>query len=160
MTGRVHELLEAGEGDDLVEPGAHLALGHPEDGAVEVGVLEPGQLTVEPGADLEQRADPTPGAGAPLGRRGDAVDHLEQGALAGAVGADDPERASLVDAERHVAQRPDLADLAPRRAAQATGEAGDRLAQVGALAVVLAEAVALADGVELDDGAHDRPPIR
>ena len=36
----VHELLEPGEGDDLVEPGAHLALGHPEDRAVEVGVLD------------------------------------------------------------------------------------------------------------------------
>ena len=56
---RVHEPLEPGEGDDLVEPLADLASGHPEDRPVEVGVLEAGQLAVEPGADLEQRTDPT-----------------------------------------------------------------------------------------------------
>ena len=59
-------------------------------------------------------------------------------------------------AERHVAQRPDLADLAARRAAEPAGEATEGVAQVGALAVVLAQPVALADGLELDDGVHTR----
>ena len=31
---------------------------HAQDGAVEIDVLAPGQLRVEPGADLQQRADP------------------------------------------------------------------------------------------------------
>src|SRR4029079_8831696 len=106
------------------------------------------------------RADPTARARDALGRRRDAVDDLEEGALAGAVGADDPERRALLDAERHVAQRPDLTDLAPRRAAEPSGEAAEGVAQVGAVSVVLAEAVALADGLELDDGAHDRRLIR
>ena len=51
---RVHEALQPGELDDLVEPGVHLLPGHAEDRAVQVGVLEARQLAVEAGADLEQ----------------------------------------------------------------------------------------------------------
>ena len=54
---RVEELLDLGEGDDLVELAIDLGLAHAEDGAVEVDVLAAGQLGVEAGADLQQRAD-------------------------------------------------------------------------------------------------------
>ena len=92
---RVHELGETGELDDLVEPARDLASAHSEDGAVQVRVLEPGQLAVEAGADLEQRADAAAGTATSLGRRGDVADDLQQRALAGSVGADDPERFAL-----------------------------------------------------------------
>ena len=48
---------DLGELDDLVELAADLRRAHAEDGAVEEDVLAAGQLGVEAGADLEQRAD-------------------------------------------------------------------------------------------------------
>ena len=57
---RVEELLDLGEGDDLVELAGDLGLPHPEDRAVEVDVLAAGQLGVEAGADLQERGDPAP----------------------------------------------------------------------------------------------------
>ena len=54
---RVEELLDLGEGDDLVELAADLGPAHAEDRAVEEDVLAAGQLGMESGADLEQRAD-------------------------------------------------------------------------------------------------------
>ena len=53
----VEEALDVGEGDDFVEAVADLGAPHAEDRAVEEDVLAAGQLRVEAGADLEQRAD-------------------------------------------------------------------------------------------------------
>ena len=49
--------IDLGERDDRVELGEDLGAFHPEDGAIQQDVLAAGQLRVEPGADLEQRAD-------------------------------------------------------------------------------------------------------
>ena len=63
----------------------------PENGAVEVDVVAAGEFRVEAGAEFEQRGD------APVHRDGaggglqDAGHDLQQGALAGAVFADDAE---------------------------------------------------------------------
>ena len=54
---RVEELLDLGEGDDLVELAADLGAGHAEDRAVEIDVLAAGQLGMKAGADLEQARD-------------------------------------------------------------------------------------------------------
>ena len=56
---RVDELLEPGELDDLVEAARDLALGEPEDRAVQEDVLAAAQLRVEAGAELEERRDTT-----------------------------------------------------------------------------------------------------
>ena len=58
----VDRMLELGERDDLVEP--LLDVGAPEalDGAVQEDVLAPGEVEVEPGPELEQRADSTLGS--------------------------------------------------------------------------------------------------
>ena len=68
---RVDEPLDLGELDDLVELRVDLAPPHAEDRAVQVDVLAAGQLGVEAGADLEQRADAAAHHGSPLGRVGD-----------------------------------------------------------------------------------------
>ena len=107
----VHEPLEPGELDDVVEPAGDLAAAHAEDRPVQVGVLEAGQLAVEPGADLEQRSDPAARPAPSLGRRGDVADDLEQRALACPVGADDAERLPASTGKRDVAQRPQLVHL-------------------------------------------------
>ena len=147
---RVHESLEAGEVDDLVQPGAHLAPRHAEDGAVQVGVLEPGELTVEPSADLEQRTDATTSAAPALRRRRDVADDLQQRALAGTVGADDAERGALVDRRTRRCAATTARTAAPRPPRRRRPRRAMRLAEVGPGAVVLAEAVPLADPVELD----------
>ncbi len=51
---RVDELLEPGERHDVVEASGDLLARHPEDRAVQVDVLDAGQLGVEAGAELEQ----------------------------------------------------------------------------------------------------------
>ena len=61
----------------------------PRIGAVQVDVLAAGELAVEAGPDLEQAADPAADLGAPLGRRRDPREDLEQRRLAGAVLPDD-----------------------------------------------------------------------
>ena len=87
---RVEEPLDLGEGDDLVELAADLAPAHAEDGAVEEDVLPAGELRVEAGADLEQRCRPGPSISArPAVGSVIRGQDLEQGALAGAVAADD-----------------------------------------------------------------------
>ena len=53
----VDELLDFGEGDDLVELLRDLGLGHAEDGAVEEDVFAAGEFGVEAGADFEQAGD-------------------------------------------------------------------------------------------------------
>ena len=56
---RVDEVLELGELDDLVEAAGDLALGEAEHDAVDEHVLAPGDLRVEPRAELDQRRDPS-----------------------------------------------------------------------------------------------------
>ena len=88
---RVDELLELRKGDDRVELADDLGAEHPEDGAVEEDVLPAGQVGMKAGADFEQARDAAVQLDIAFGRRGDARQNLEQRALAGAVGADDPQ---------------------------------------------------------------------
>src|SRR5688572_17899999 len=108
LDGGVDEALDLREGDDLVELPRDLGATHAEDRAVEVDVLAPGELLVEAGADLEQRPDAPGDVDPARGRRGDAREHLQQRALAGAVVADDAERLASRDLEVDVAQGPEL----------------------------------------------------
>ena len=68
------------------------ALLHAEDGAVQIGVLAPGQIGVKAGADLEQRSDAPGDVGEAGGRLGDLRQDLQQRGFAGAVAADDADR--------------------------------------------------------------------
>ena len=69
----------------------------PEQRAVEVEVLAAGQLAVEAGAELEQAGDAAVHLDLAGGRPQDAGEHLEQRRLAGAVGADQPDRLAVAD---------------------------------------------------------------
>src|SRR2546425_7626511 len=91
LDGRVDELLDFGEGYDLVEFTLDLGAPHAEDRTAQVDVLASGQLEMEAGADLEQAAHAAVNFGPPRARFGDAREHLEQGRLAGAVASDKAE---------------------------------------------------------------------
>src|SRR5581483_1338309 len=84
----------------------YLGAAHAEDRAVEVDVLAPGQLGVEPGADLEQRADASADVDIALGRLRDPREDLQERRLAGAVTADDSRRNTLRNLEVEVVERP------------------------------------------------------
>ena len=107
----VDRLLELGERDDLVEALADLRALQPVDRAVQEDVLAAGEVGVEAGAELEQRADPAADGDAALGRLDDPGDQAQQRRLAGAVPADEPDRLARLDRERDVAQRQDVARL-------------------------------------------------
>src|SRR5688572_26999648 len=63
---------------------------------------------MEPGTKLEQRRDATPHADLALRRVEDAAHALEQGRLAGAVVADEPDGLALLDVEVDVAEGPEV----------------------------------------------------
>ena len=102
---RLEELVHLGEVHDLLEPAVDRGARHPEDRAVHVHVLEPGQLGVEPGADFEQGPDVARHLDPPRGGRRDAAEDLQQRALARAVLADDPHGLALGDVEAQVVER-------------------------------------------------------
>ena len=79
---------------------------HAQDGAVQVDVLPPGQLGVEAGAHLQQRAHPPVDLGIPLGRLGDPGEDLQQRALPGPVAPDDPQHLAVLDLERRCPSAP------------------------------------------------------
>jgi hypothetical protein len=103
----VDERLELGEGDDVVEVALGLAAAQAEDGRVQVDVLAAGELAVEPGPELQQRGDPAPDLDRARGRGEDPGQHLEQGRLAGAVGADQADGLAGPDLEVDVLERPE-----------------------------------------------------
>ena len=80
----------------------------PEDRAVEVEVVPPGELGVEAGAGRDQAGDPAPGQDRAGVGAHDAVDQLEQRALAGAVEPHQADRLALLDGERDVVDRPEV----------------------------------------------------
>src|SRR5262249_6468961 len=109
----VHEIAQPRVLDhrwiDLVD----LLVGHAVDGCVEVDVFTAAQLQMEPGPELDERADlaAAPDEDAPLRGPMDAGDELQQRALARSIAPDEADRLSMADAERDVAQRPQLLAL-------------------------------------------------
>ena len=95
LHGGVQELLDPGEADDLVEAPAYLRAPHTEHRAHQVDVLPAGQLGMDAGADVEQRADAASRARLAAGRVRDPGEDLQQGGLARPVRPDDPDRLSL-----------------------------------------------------------------
>ena len=89
---RVDELADAGEVDDLVELARDLGALHAHDRALQVDVLAAGQVGMEAGGDLDQRADAAADLDAAARRPQDPRQQLERRRLAGAVRADDAER--------------------------------------------------------------------
>ena len=108
---RVDELGYAREFDDLVELPGDLRLLHPHDRALEVEVLATGQIGMEAGRDLDERADTSADLAASARRSQDPGQQLQHRRLAGAVRADDAERVAGAHLEGHVAQRPELARI-------------------------------------------------
>src|SRR5437773_2209014 len=72
------------------------------------------------GANLQQRADAAMYHGASCGGLGDAREEFEQRAFAGSVAADNAHGLAVLDLERDVLERPDIAccRLSPTRSAQ------------------------------------------
>ena len=79
--------------------------------AVEEDVLAPGQLLVEPGADLQQASDAAVEHDFAFGHLGDARQNLQQRALSRAVAADQAKHLAAVHVEGDVPQRPELLPL-------------------------------------------------
>src|SRR5207302_4964800 len=93
--------------------------------------LAASEVRMEAGPELEQRPDTAAHRDAPRGRLHDPCEEPEQGRLAGAVAADQADRAPGLDVEGHVPEGP---DVAAARAAAAEHEVleGAALARVDA----------------------------
>ena len=133
---------------DLLEAALDLAALHVEDRPVQEDVLAAGELRMEARAHLEQRSDPAAKACLSLGRQGDLGEDLEEGALAGAVVTDHPQRLPTLHLEVDVPQRPEL--LRFRTPSHVLDPLADPLRQQLVAGLVPADLVALAEVVDLD----------
>ena len=148
----VDEVVELGEGDDVVEALADLFVGQPQKHAVEKDVLAARHLPLEPDADTDEGRDRSPHRDMALGRAGHACQQPEQGRLPGPVPSQHADRLTLAHAEAHVPEGPEVGLLRP-------GEGQDRAQQDRLL---LQLRVPLADAVD-DDGVarlHSRSTKR
>lgn len=143
---RVDEVSKLGEVDNAVHLAPHIGVGLPEQRAVQVDILTPGQVGVKPGAEFEQGRNPAIDRDAPGGRFENARDELERGALARAVVSNQADGFATVHSEAHLAQRPERAAVEMLAAPQQVGNA----LVDGNLPVVLKRKL-LAHPVELDD---------
>ena len=111
---QVGEFLQLGELDDRVLAAAHLARGQPHHHPVEDDVFARREVDVEADSELDEGGQtscyPDRAGVGPV----DARQQLQQGALAGAVAADDAEELPLADLEGDPAQRPQVAEVAAR----------------------------------------------
>ena len=94
LDGRVDELPELREVDDVVEAIVNLTLGQAQHDPVDEHVLAPGDFGMESGAELDERGDPPIDPHAARRRLRDAGDQLERRALPRAVPADDARTSS------------------------------------------------------------------
>ncbi len=118
----VDVVLQARELDDLVESAPRLGRAQSHHHAVQDDVVAGGQLRVEADAELEEGGEAAGDLDRPAVGRVDAREQLQQGALAGAVAADDPEELALGDVEAEVVEDVE----------RATGRAAERVAQASA----------------------------
>ena len=109
LDGRVEELLDVGEGYDLVELALDLAIAHAQDRSIQVNILSPGQLGMEAGSDFQQGPDTAKDLGSALCRTGYSGEDLQKGGLSRSIPADDPHDFPSFYFERDVAQRPETA---------------------------------------------------
>src|ERR1700756_2476882 len=108
---RIEELLDLGEGDDLVEFAFDLDPAHAEDRAVQEDVFATGQFGMKSGANLEQAGHTASKRHPPSRWFGDAAEDLEQRAFARAVATDDAQDFALLDLEADILERPEFLDL-------------------------------------------------
>ena len=102
----VDVVADFGKGFDLGHQAGNLFDAVAEELAGHEGVLPAGEIGVETHAEFEQGGDAAGDMHAAGGGLGGAGDHLEQGALAGAVDADDADRLAGLDGEVDVLQHP------------------------------------------------------
>ena len=147
---RIEELLGLGEGHDAVEFPVDLAPVHPQQRAVEINILAPGQLGVKAGADFEQRAHPAEQIDFAAGRRGDLRQDFEEGGFPRAVAADDAEHFAAPHFEGNVGERAELffPSSTRERFAQLLG---DQFGQRGRPMLPGSQAEAFADMADRDD---------
>ena len=88
----VDRVLDLGERDDLVEALANLGAPQALDRAVQEDVLASGEVGMEAGAELEQRADPALDLDGARGRLDDPRQHAQQRRLARPVAPDQADR--------------------------------------------------------------------
>ena len=116
LHGSVQVAFAAAEVHYLVELAGNLGAAHAHDGTVHVDVFAPGHLRVESGAHFEEARDAAPCADGAGGGSGHAAQQLEEGALAGAVPADDAHDVTLFHLEVDVLQGPHVIACALVRA--------------------------------------------
>ena len=128
LDGSIEKLLDARKPHDIVEPSRDLLLRQPEQQARDLDVFPARDLRVEPGAELEQRGEPSPHRDGAARGPHDVCEQLKQRRLAGAVRADDPDRFTGSDREGDPIEGHDAA-LAPE--AEAAGQQGRLQCAVG-----------------------------
>src|SRR5580704_496588 len=158
--GRVDELFQAREGDDLVELRLNLSLLHAENRAMEKNILHPGQIRVETSGNLQESGKASVHSHVTLGRLHDAAQNFERGTLPRAVAADDAEGFAAFDFEGNVMERPKFARVAGIEFLSAEHFAGQRRQKIAERVVSLSFAEFLVYMLHAEhDVRHARSPL-
>src|SRR5581483_8440870 len=102
----IEKLFDFSEGHDFVELLFDFPASHSKDGPVQKNIFAAGELRVETGPDLEERASAAINIHSAGGRLSDSIQNLQKCALACAVAADDPDGLAPFHIERNVIHRP------------------------------------------------------
>src|SRR5437773_3905755 len=102
----IDELLDFSEIDDSVETTIQFASLHPEDGAVEVDVLAPGQFRMKSRSHFQERTNVSSDFAHPVGWTRYAGEDLQQGAFARPVPSHNPHNLSGSRGKGNVLERP------------------------------------------------------
>jgi hypothetical protein len=102
----VYELLDLGEGNNLVEFSSNFGSAHSQDSAAQEYIFSSGEIRVKSSADFEQAADPPDEFRMTRSGASDPGKNFQQCALTSPIPADKPYNFSLANLERNVSQSP------------------------------------------------------
>ena len=101
----VDKIAAFAEFNDLIQLGIHFGLGHAQNSAVHVNIFTARHFLIEAGANLQHTGHAPVQPNFAFGGGGDAAQHLQHGAFACAVAANDAQRFALVNGQIHAVQR-------------------------------------------------------
>src|SRR5882672_2803437 len=150
------ELLQLGEGHDLVKLSLDLGATHPENSAAQKDVLASREIRMKTRANFQQTADASEELDFAGRGFGNARKNFQQRRFARAVATDDADQLALSNFEVDIAERPErlMAIAALELAEWSRDDAADHFAKRHVTGMQSTDAVALAYVFDFDRGLH------
>src|SRR5439155_18464283 len=107
----IQKFSNLGKVYDCFKAAVDFGFAHAQYRAVEINIFPAGQLGVKSSANLEQAAQASAKRDAAFGRIGNLGNNFQQGTLAGAIAAENPDNVALRNFEANIVESPELPRL-------------------------------------------------